>query len=122
MTVVVVLLSFATQMMKEQFADCPIAKKEFEVELSILSVVNHPNIVTLLGAGSKPLPFLVLEKLQDVSHLFGIPTRTTVKEFANRPSNREELNLMLRSTQRSFSFDQGMNLNSSLHPTTVQIY
>lgn len=47
---------------------------EFEMEASILRRIRHPNIVRLLGTGSSPRPFLVLELLDggSLSHALGI--------------------------------------------------
>jgi serine/threonine protein kinase len=92
-------------MLKDAFVDCPIAKKEFEIELSILSSVRHPNIVTLLGAGTKPVPFLVLEKLQDISYIFNI-----------QPNNRPTLLPVSPSATKMavFSFDKIIRMVSEL--------
>ena len=38
-----------------------LAAEEFSTELSLLLRVNHPNIVRLVGAGSKPKAFLAIE-------------------------------------------------------------
>jgi len=92
-------------MLKDSFVDCPIAKKEFEIELSILSSVRHPNIVSLLGAGTKPVPFLVLERLEDISYLFNI-----------QPNNRPSLVPVSHSKVKmaAFSFDKIIQMTKEL--------
>jgi len=51
------------KMMMAQVQHDPVAIHEFDVEQGLLSRVNHPNIVKLLGAGRIPRRFLVLEHL-----------------------------------------------------------
>ena len=44
------------------------AIQEFNVECELLSRLNHPNIARILGAGTVPRPFLIMERLKDLSH------------------------------------------------------
>ena len=45
---------------------------EFDVEFELLSRIDHPNIVNVLGGGSVPRPFIVLERLKDLSQLLDL--------------------------------------------------
>lgn len=47
---------------------------EFETEAHVLSRIKHPHIIKLLGAGTNPRPFLVLELLDggSLSHTLGL--------------------------------------------------
>lgn len=46
--------SFGANQMKTQ---------ELELEMGLLMRLRHPNIVRLLGAGTRPEPFLLIERL-----------------------------------------------------------
>lgn len=46
--------------------DCPApatGKQELELEMSLLMRLRHPNIVKLIGAGTDPEQFLLIERL-----------------------------------------------------------
>ncbi|KAJ1430232.1 kinase-like domain-containing protein [Ochromonadaceae sp. CCMP2298] len=60
-----------------------VALQEFQVEESVLGRVRHPNIVRLLGEGSAPRKFLVLEHLSGgtLSHSLGM-TESRLKTFS----------------------------------------
>mmetsp|Transcript_8453 Transcript_8453/g.7574 ORF Transcript_8453/g.7574 Transcript_8453/m.7574 type:complete len:653 (+) Transcript_8453:60-2018(+) len=68
----------------------PMAVSEFEMEASILSRVNHPNIVRLLGSGHIPRRFLVLELLDggSLSHALGI------RPDANKRYNKKKFSYL----------------------------
>lgn len=51
------------KMIKEGIQMEPIAVHEFDVEHGMLSRINHPNIIKLIGAGKHPRRFIVLEWL-----------------------------------------------------------
>jgi len=53
----------AIKLMREDMIRDPIVVQEFDDELAILSHLNHPNIIRVLGAGRHPRKFLVLEWL-----------------------------------------------------------
>jgi serine/threonine protein kinase len=56
-----------------------LSMSEFEAEACILSRVRHPHIISLLGAGNNPRPFLVLELLEGgtLGHTLGVKTEQT---------------------------------------------
>ena len=51
------------KMIKEKALKNPVAIHEFEMEHGILSRLSHPNILRILGAGTDPRKYLVLEYL-----------------------------------------------------------
>jgi serine/threonine protein kinase len=51
------------KLIKEERLTSPVAVAEFEIEEQVLSRLRHPNVVRLLGSGSLPRKFLVLELL-----------------------------------------------------------
>eukprot|EP01038_Epipyxis_sp_PR26KG_P011159 gene11159-14973_t len=68
--------------------------KDFKTEFDILSRLNHPNIITVLGCGSLPREFIVLEyldglTLQDVLKKNERPSNKALKLF-HRPSFKVE--------------------------------
>jgi serine/threonine protein kinase len=56
-----------------------LSMSEFEAEACILSRVRHPHIISLLGCGNNPRPFLVLELLEGgtLGHTLGVKTEQT---------------------------------------------
>eukprot|EP01038_Epipyxis_sp_PR26KG_P013912 gene13912-18655_t len=51
------------KLIKAERTTSAVAVAEFETEENVLSRISHPNIIKLLGSGSKPRKFLVLELL-----------------------------------------------------------
>jgi len=51
------------KMLREDVVNDPIANEEFDKEFAILSRLDHPNIIKVLGSGCEPHKFLVLEFL-----------------------------------------------------------
>ena len=51
------------KMIKEESLHNAVAMHEYEIELALLSRMDHPNIVRLVGHGTHPRKFLVLEYL-----------------------------------------------------------
>ena len=51
------------KMIKEDVQSDPVAVHEFDIEHGILSRLNHPYIIKLVGAGRLPRRFIVLEYL-----------------------------------------------------------
>jgi serine/threonine protein kinase len=49
-----------------------LALHEFDVECELLSRIDHPNIVQVLGSGSNPRPYIVLERLRDLSEVLDL--------------------------------------------------
>lgn len=51
------------KLIKEDRINSPVALAEFDIEERVLSRVRHPHIVRLLGSGTQPRKYLVLEYL-----------------------------------------------------------
>ncbi|CAM9205077.1 unnamed protein product [Choristocarpus tenellus] len=51
------------KLVRKDVEDKDIVKKELELEMSILMRLQHPNIVRIIGAGSRPEHFILLERL-----------------------------------------------------------
>ena len=51
------------KMLREDCLEEPLAKQEFVIEQGLLARISHPNVIRLLGMGTTPRPFLVLEWL-----------------------------------------------------------
>lgn len=62
------------KLIKEERVQSTVALAEFDTEENVLSRVQHPNIVRLLGSGTQPRKFLVLELLSGgtLSHSLGV--------------------------------------------------
>ena len=61
-----------TQTLQQSKVHCALAVSELNIELDLLSRIDHPNIINILGAGISPKPFIILERLQDVAQLFNL--------------------------------------------------
>jgi len=51
-------------MLKETCADDEVAVNELDVEIALLSRMQHPNVIRVIGGGSSPRKFIVLENLE----------------------------------------------------------
>lgn len=51
------------KMLREDVINDPIANEEFDKEFAILSRLDHPNIIKVMGSGNEPHKFIVLEYL-----------------------------------------------------------
>jgi len=62
------------KLIKADRVHLPMAVSEFESEAEVLSHISHPHVVRLLGTGTQPRRFLVLELLDggSLSHLLGL--------------------------------------------------
>lgn len=62
------------KLIKAERLSSPVAVAEFEIEESVLSRIAHPHVIRLLGSGSRPRKFLVLELLAggSLAHALGI--------------------------------------------------
>ena len=66
-------LSFLlSQMLQVEKAQNSIALNEFEVEVELLCRLNHDSVIRILGAGTKPRPYIILERLRDLNVLLGL--------------------------------------------------
>ena len=53
----------AVKMVKPNLPNSQAAKHELELEIQILSKIEHPNIITLYGYGERPRKFMIMEFL-----------------------------------------------------------
>jgi serine/threonine protein kinase len=81
-------------MLQVEKAQNAVALAEFEVEIELLSRLNHENVIRILGSGRRPRPYIILERLRDVNVLLGL----------NQPENN----------QKSFSFPEALQLAKDL--------
>ncbi|CAM9256918.1 unnamed protein product [Ectocarpus sp. 12 AP-2014] len=51
------------KVMRKDVQDRDTVRQELELEMGLLMRLRHPNIVRLLGAGTRPEPFLLIERL-----------------------------------------------------------
>lgn len=58
------------QTLQRSKASCSLALSELRIESELLTRIDHPNVIRILGAGVSPKPFIILERLQDISQLF----------------------------------------------------
>ena len=63
------------------------AIREFNVECELLSRLNHPNIARIQGAGNVPRPFIVMERLKDLSQLLKLNSPDAPLGKVPRPLN-----------------------------------
>jgi len=78
------------KLIKAERVSSPVAVSEFDMEEQILSRIAHPNIIKLLGSGTVPRKFLILECLQGgtLAHILGL---RPVDPLLLPPSDRPEL-------------------------------
>jgi len=50
------------------------AIREFEIEVELLSRLHHGNVIRILGAGKRPRPYIILERLRDLNQMLGLDT------------------------------------------------
>ena len=80
----------------------PLAMSEFEAEGCILARVRHPHIIRLLGCGSNPRPFLVLEVLEG---------GTLSNSLGLRPESTTDIAL---AAKRNFTYIETLTIAISL--------
>ena len=67
-------------MLQVDRADDALAIHEFDIEGELLTRLDHPNIVKVLGAGVHPRPFLILERLRDLSSMLDLDKDVTPRK------------------------------------------
>ncbi len=112
----VVIKMIQTQAEKNKFA-----VEEFEFEFALLSRIDHPNIIKVLGAGSQPRRFIVLEKLSQT--LAGVLKEHEMKPgLANRLLHKPSFTY-LELLRHSRNIASAINyLHHSLHPEVTVIH
>jgi serine/threonine protein kinase len=83
------------KLIKEDRITSAVAVAEFDIEERVLSRVRHPHIVRLLGSGTQPRKFLVLEYLSGgtLSHTLGVRTDRAKQRWVKRFTLLETLKL-----------------------------
>lgn len=83
------------KLIKEDRITSAVAVAEFDIEERVLSRVRHPHIVRLLGSGTQPRKFLVLEYLSGgtLSHTLGVRADRVKQRWVKRFSLLETLKL-----------------------------
>jgi serine/threonine protein kinase len=79
-------IKVVVKMLKKESVENPMARREFDMELSILSRVRSPNVVRILGAGKAPRPFMVLEWLAKGTLSAQLAQNQSVSDFFRRPT------------------------------------
>ena len=65
------------KMLQSEKNNNPVALSEFEIECELLARIDHPNIIKVLGAGTVPRPFIVLERLKDMTSILELDASDT---------------------------------------------
>ena len=60
------------KMLQVEKATNSVALNEFQVEVELLSRMNHRNVIRVLGAGKKPRPFIIIERLRCLNVMLGL--------------------------------------------------
>jgi len=74
------------KMLQVEKAHNTIALNEFEIEVELLSRLNHSNVIRILGAGTKPRPYIILEKLKDLNMMLGLNNNDSSGQFLRQPT------------------------------------
>mmetsp|Transcript_30049 Transcript_30049/g.28719 ORF Transcript_30049/g.28719 Transcript_30049/m.28719 type:complete len:718 (+) Transcript_30049:221-2374(+) len=109
--------SVIVKMLQAKKVHDPMARKEFEVEKEILSKINHPHIIEILGAGMVPRPFIILERLTDISQLLDLDPSRKPSLFRRQAVTYSELLEMARGLTDALNY-----LHSELHPDAMIIH
>jgi serine/threonine protein kinase len=93
------------KLIKADRVSSPMAVAEFETEASVLSRLEHPHIVKLLGSGRLPRRFLILELLDggSLSHSLGLRADTN-NRLAKKKFNYLETLHLARSLASSLEY------------------
>ena len=102
-------------MIQFEKADNRMAHIEFDIESQALSRIDHPNIVRMMGCGSHPRPFVILEKLKDISLMFDL--RDSRSLFRKRVFSFPELLLIAIDLADALDY-----LHSRIHPDLMIIH
>lgn len=105
---------FVLQTLQRQKAHVALAITELTLEKDLLSRTDHPNIIRIIGMGSSPKPFIVLERLQDISQLcdFDRP-----QLFRRRPFTFQKILQMAQNLADAMKY-----LHIDMHPDAMIIH
>ena len=99
---------FLRQMMQPEKVNNTIAVHEFQIEIDLLSRIDHPNVVKILGCGVLPRPFIVLERLNSLSGLLNLEGNVEA-----RPSI---------FSKRAFTYEQFLKIAKDLSDALVYLH
>ena len=107
------------QMLQDDKADDEIAINEFEIEGELLSRLDHPNIIKVLGSGVDPRPFLILERLRDISQLLDLDKKVTPRKsiFNRGPFTFSEVLQLAKDLADALNYT-----HSDVHPDAMIIH
>ena len=106
------------KMLQNEKMTNPVALHEFEIECELLSRIDHPNVIRVLGAGMTPRPFIVLERLRDMStvlDLDGSDVRPSM--FRRRAFNYLEILKLAKSLADALDY-----LHSKVHSEAMIVH
>lgn len=106
-------------MLQVDKADDAVAIHEFDIEAELLSRLDHPNIIEVLGSGVIPRPFLILERLRDVSKLLDLDKEVTPRKslFNRGPFTFLEVLQLAKDLADALAYT-----HSCLHPEAMIIH
>ena len=91
-----------------------------DIESELLRLVRHKNIVTVLGSGSYPRPFLILERLQALPLILSLdPASATVAPSAVRRRIFTYAELLLIAVDLADALNY---LHSQIHPSAMILH
>lgn len=107
------------QMLQVDKADDILAIHEFDIEGELLSRLEHPNIIRVLGAGTLPRPFLILERLRDLSKLLDLDKIVTPRKgiFSRGPFSFLEMLQLAKDLAEALNYTQEL-----VHPDAMIIH
>jgi serine/threonine protein kinase len=95
-----------------------VAIHEFDIEFELLSRIDHPNVVSVLGCGTVPRPFIVLEKLQCVANMLDLDAANSLPSiFRKRVFSYSEILELAKSLSDALHY-----LHCELHPGATLIH
>ena len=107
------------KMLQRDKEDDTIALNEFDIECELLTRIHHPHIVTVLGAGCHPRPFIVLERLKEFSQILDLDAANNVAPsvIRRRVFTYNELLLIAIDLADALNY-----LHSQMHPGAMVLH
>ena len=107
-------------MLQVDKVDNTIANYEFDIEVELLCRFDHSNIIRTLGSGNIPRPFIILEKLKDLSQFLDLnPVDEPVKTIFKKPKqlNFQEVLIIAKDLSDALHYCQ-----VDMHPDAMIIH